>query len=193
MNKTKFITILQVAFGLMVLGFIGWLLFFLSKLLIIGFSHLQKEVSAAIIAVSGTIIVSVFSLIFSKMYERKREIDQEHRKQKIPIYEELLKFMFRLLQAGKPGHQPVPEEETIKFLTEFTQKLIIWGSDGVMKQFTTWRASLLNQDPQKPNYEGLFLFEKLLMEIRKDVGHKNKNIKKGDILGLFINDIEKYI
>lgn len=30
------------------------------------------------------------------------------------------------------------------------------------------------------------------MAIRKDMGHKNKGVTKGDLLGLFINDIDKY-
>ena len=39
----------------------------------------------------------------------------------------------------------------------------------------------------------LFLYENLLMEIRKDLGHKNQGFKRGTLLGLFVNDIDKYL
>jgi hypothetical protein len=81
----------------------------------------------------------------------------------------------------------------IKSLTGFTQSLIIWGSDNVLKSFYSLRENLLKVANGNPSNKVLFHFEDLLLEIRKDLGPKNKNIKKGDILGIFINDIKEYI
>lgn len=39
----------------------------------------------------------------------------------------------------------------------------------------------------------LFLLEEVIFLIRKDLGQKNSNLKKGDILRFFINDIDDYI
>src|SRR4051812_32942087 len=61
------------------------------------FSGLQKEVAAPLIAASATIIVAVITVIVGKFYERKRAIEQEHRNKKIPIYEEFVEFLFKLL------------------------------------------------------------------------------------------------
>lgn len=154
---------------------------------------LQKDVAAGIVAAFAAIIISLVSLILSKYYERKAEIRKEHRDKKVPIYEEFIHFWFKILFAQKAGEAPPNEQDIIKFLNDFTQKLMIWGSDSVVKAFSIFREKLINIDPKNPPTEGMILFEKMLYEIRKDLGHKNKNLKQGDILALFINDIRKYI
>ena len=39
----------------------------------------------------------------------------------------------------------------------------------------------------------IFAVERLLLAIRKDVGHKNRNLKQGDLLSIFINDIDSFL
>lgn len=39
--------------------------------------------------------------------------------------------------------------------------------------------------------ESINLTENLLLAIRKDMGHKNKGLQQGDILSLFINDVDE--
>src|SRR5690242_3246225 len=53
---------------------------------------LSPQVVTAVLATSGTVLVSVASLILSKRWEHKRDIEQEHRKQKLPIYEDFMAF-----------------------------------------------------------------------------------------------------
>lgn len=158
------------------------------------FFGLQKEVAAALVAASATILVSVFSVTGAKYYERKRSIEQDLRQRKIPIYEDFIKFLFRLIGAEKIGDKPMTEKEMQEFFIEFTQKLMIWGSDEVVIQWSKYRrASIKNFENGQADFNNMFELENLLLAIRKDTGHKNKNLNKGDLLGLFINDIENYI
>ena len=39
----------------------------------------------------------------------------------------------------------------------------------------------------------MLLYESLILAIRKDLGHKNKGLVAGDILALFLNDIEEHL
>ena len=39
----------------------------------------------------------------------------------------------------------------------------------------------------------MFQTEKIFYAIRHDLGHKNKNLERGDILRLFINDIDEVL
>jgi hypothetical protein len=86
----------------------------------------------------------------------------------------------------------ITEKELIEYFNKFTQQLLIWGSDGVVKQWSELRRLTINASDAS-NFNNMFEFEKLLYEIRKDIGHKNKGLNKGDLLGLFINDLDKYI
>ena len=155
------------------------------------FNSLQKEVSAAIVAAMATIIVSILSITIGKYYERKRIIEKELREKKIPMYEEFIEFYFNLLMSKEMTGKEMTEKEMLEFFNKFTQKLTVWGSDDVVSLWSNFRRiSIKKQDRNTMEY--MFEFEKLLLEIRKDTGHKSKKIKKGDLLGLFINDIDKY-
>jgi hypothetical protein len=39
----------------------------------------------------------------------------------------------------------------------------------------------------------LFAFEQMLFEIRRDLGHENNGLGAGDLLRLFINDVDDYL
>lgn len=183
----------QVALALLLFVCIVIGFYFLLRQIWLGFSILQKEVAAAIVAASATVLISVLSLIISKHWERIKEIQQEHRGKKIPIYEEFIQFWFKVLFSQKTGAQQIPEKEITKFLIDFTQKLILWGSDEFLKGFSNFKRRHANVRTDSPQIDIMFEFEKLLYSIRKDTGHKNRNLKKGDILALFINDIDRYL
>jgi hypothetical protein len=39
----------------------------------------------------------------------------------------------------------------------------------------------------------MFLIEDVMFAIRKDLGHGNKRLTQGDVLALFINDIDAFM
>lgn len=175
--------------GFLILGAI----FYVSKILMITLlsyiSSLNSEVAVSIIAAAATVIVSVISIVLGKIYEVKYQVRQDIRQKKIPIYEELINFMQRTFANERLKVKP-SEEELWKFFLEWQQKLMIWGSDAVLTDWIKWRrvTSKLNGGT-----ESVFLYEQLVFKIRQDLGHKNKNLKQGDVLSLFINDIDQYL
>lgn len=164
------------------------LIFFLIDFL----KSLQKEVAATIIAAMTTVIVSVISVTLGKYYERKMSIEQDQRKKKIEIYEKLIEFIFRVVNSSKTKNE-VSEKEMIKFFVEWNQAVVIWGSNNVIRKWTSFRLQLIkaSENPGKQN-ENLFELEKLLIAIRKDLGYYG-TFKKGELLSAFINDIDKQI
>lgn len=177
--------------GLMLIIGIGYGFYSIVNYLIEVLTSLQKEVAAAIIAAMATIIVSILSITTGKYYERKIIIEKELREEKIPMYEEFIKFLFDLLLSNKVEGKQMTQDEMIAFFNKFTQKLIIWGSDEVVSQWSNYRRKITqNTTDTKTN---MLELEKLLLAIREDTGHKNKNIHQGELLGLFINDIDNYI
>ena len=39
----------------------------------------------------------------------------------------------------------------------------------------------------------LIAIERILYAIRADMGHKNKGLRQGDLLAIFINDVNSYL
>ena len=181
----------QIALGLILLSILmlgGYLL--ITKVWDV-FSSVDPKLGAGLVAASATILVSLFSVLVSKHLERKAEILAHLREKKIPTYEKIINFIFSLTFAEKVGRKQPSEKEMIKFMAEITQELVIWGSDEMLEAFYKFRMmSIENADGNSENpYDVLFMVEDLLLAIRKDLGHKNKNISRGKILGLFVNDL----
>jgi hypothetical protein len=153
------------------------------------FSTLQREVATAIIAGFVAVMVSIVSVLLSKYFDRKREIEQAQRAKKAEIYEELLKFVFSHALRSALPHQVPTEAEGIDFFNRFTQRVIVWGSDDVLRQFAKWKFSMNDAEPNALVFE----MEKLFFAIRKDMGHKNAGLRRGDILRIFTPDIEQHL
>lgn len=136
----------------------------------------------AIVAVI-TAGATIYAAIKTKSAERIKEIEQELRKQKAPIYEEFSEFIL-----GKVLNNKASEDEMKEFVIKFSQKMLVWGGDNVINAWVDFRKNVGNENFQ---YQVLFLIENVLFAIRSDMGHLNKGLKQGDLLTLFVNDMEK--
>lgn len=151
------------------------------------------DMITAIIAAFGAVSVAIISNSLTKMWEKQLSLEQEHKNAIIPIYEGFLPFWFNLFKSVKKEDMEISEEETIEYLQKFTQKIILWGSDEVLNEFSLFRKVLTSMENSKSSENSLKIllkFEKLLYAIRRDIGHQNIGLNQGDILSTFINDIE---
>ena len=89
--------------------------------------------------------------------------------------------------------KPLSQSEMLRFFEDFVKKVTVWGSDDVVKAFGDFKRQAPNIQAGASPKEIIFLSEKLLFAIRRDLGHKNKNLKQGDLLSLFITDIDQHL
>jgi hypothetical protein len=178
------------------LGFLLIVLFFLGGVWIVWrvISSMEGEVAAALVTASATALVSVFGIVYNKRWDRKRQIREEHRKKKIPVYEEFMEFWFEILTATKTGEE-ISEEEMLNSMIDFTHHVMIWGSDDFVKSFGHWKTTVGSLEDAEGSHEveQLGLFEDLVLAMRRDLGHKNEGFERGDFLRLFITDIDDYL
>lgn len=186
--KPKFLLVTRALFGLLLLGAAAWAVYLALTTAVRGLVSLRSELAVAVITASVTVAVSVISILLSKHLEHRAVIIQELRARKTPIYEDIISTMFKVVFADKLGEQPLTEAELMRFFAATTEKLTVWGSDGVITAFRAFRLG-----PPAPPAEMLFLYERFLLEVRRDLGHKNKDLKKGTLLGLFVNDLDRYL
>ena len=180
--------IYQLAIGVIVIIATSCLFIYISRQIWSALSSVDGKLSIAIIGGCVTIVVSVISALYAKHLENKILIKNEHKEKKIPIYTELIEFIFKIFEQSKTGNN-IPKEEIESFNFNLAKKLLIWGSDDVINEFNNFKRSANSGGHEHV----LFATEKLWMAIRKDLGHKNKNITKGKLLSLIITDIDKYL
>jgi hypothetical protein len=152
------------------------------------FRSLDSTVAVSVISASAAILVSTITVVLGKARDARLTIEKEVRDRKIPVYEELISFMFRVLMGSKTGNAP-SEQEVMEFFAKFTPHITVWGADGVVKAWVEFRSYTVDTDrvDQDP-FRGILLYEAVLRAIRRDLGHRNAGLKAADLLGLFIND-----
>jgi hypothetical protein len=192
--KSKLGAVLQITLGFAVLGGIGWLLFVYVRRAFLYVVGLESETAAAIVTASATIAIALLSLIITKFLEARTAVRQENRAKKIPVYEQIISFIFQIFYQDRIPEKKLSEAEMVKVFSDLTEKIIVWGSDDVLKAYTTFRDSSIRatEGQQKSATEALFQLEQLLIAIRKDLGHGSQILKRGDILSLFVNDIRRH-
>ena len=83
------------------------------------------------------------------------------------------------------------EKEMLEDVFSFSKKLILWGSNDVIRKWLNFReiSQIENRNPM----DNIFMLEEIIFEIRKDMGQKKGGLKQGDILAFFVNDIKEHI
>jgi hypothetical protein len=180
--------------GWALIGLLTGLLFLAARYAFRILRSADVNVQAALIAAFATILVSVLSVVLSRHLENRSQLAKEHRDRKIPVYEDLLKILFKVMQGAK-AESPLTEAAVRNAMIDFTQRFMVWGSDDAVRAVVNWRQSILAQvanDPSTSAYSVL-LFESVIVALRKDLGHRNKDLRQGDFLRLFINDMDSVL
>lgn len=190
--KKKLTETLKVILTLTVIGGVAYGLFALLRFGLSWLAALRSELATAIVAAGAAVIVSVLSVSIAKYLERRDAIEREIRLKKVPVYESLISFIFGILHLGKHGDTPTIDEELVRKYNSLTENVIVWGSDSVLKQFGEFRVASLRIGKGEGAISALLTLEDLMLAIRRDLGYKNSKIDRGDLLRLFINDLDQH-
>lgn len=147
-------------------------------------SAVPKELAAALVAGTVTIFVATATVMIARYFERKKELDALYRDKKTEIYDQFLKEFFGIFFSSgeKEGE---PEKDLVPFLREFTQKLILWSGPEVIEAFVAWKDHLAKG---APDADSIFLTERFLFAIRKDLRHTNVGLRRGFFARLFLKE-----
>jgi hypothetical protein len=134
-------------------------------------------------AVSGPVagaIGVIVAAIIQRRWEKGQELERLRREQMSPIYEQLVS----ILKANPK------EAETAEFFKDLTTKLLLYGPASIIKEWIEFRLyGVSADDPTNPT--SLLNYEKLLLLVRKDLGHDDSALKLGDLLRVYVNDFDE--
>lgn len=139
---------------------------------------LDADSSSAVVTAAVAGFVSVVTLVLGKRYEASQAMVVEIRAKKIPVYEDLLRFMFQVFNRDKLG---TSQSDLDAQFTAVAQRFIVWASSDVLKAWSDFRR-LAHSDRDK----SLLALEAVLLAIRKDLGHRDGKLEPGDILAAWI-------
>jgi hypothetical protein len=177
--------VLSVIFVLLVLGGVLWLAHGLVHKFFAYIRAVPKEIGASLIAGIATFLVATLTVVVGRYFERKKELDALYREKKTEIYDEFLKKIFELFFSDVDSAQSSKSDELVQFLREFMRKLILWSGPEVIESFVKWKDHLAKG---VPDAQSIFLMEKFLLSVRKDLRHRNFGIQKGFFAKLFLKE-----
>lgn len=142
----------------------------------------NTELLVAILGVLSAILVAIiafFRISYQIKKNSKATLDLKLREEKSAIYGKVYSYIFDLLKDTL-SHKELDKDSYTERYMELKQLLLFNGSDRVLKHFIK-----LNFDSsKKDSVITLKNYFKLLLLIRKELGHKNKRIQEKDILKL---------
>lgn len=180
---------------------LGIALVVISLALTTGFVYILFNIAKSIpYATDLTFIIAIFAAFFSfmaniilKYIDKKQRELEELRMKKRDIYFEYVHFWFDMYASthkvmSKSLEKTFDQKDYFEFITDFFPKIVLWGSDDILKlvgdyQQTAFRGTQNQNDQIKK-------VEEIIFAMRKDLGHKNKGIKAGDMWRLVVTDID---
>lgn len=145
--------------------------------------------------------LSIITIVIQRIWEKRYKQEQDIRNQKMPTYQKMVREFSMFFyndpekQTGdiflRQKYEEEKQNKLVKFVAENNGELITWASDEVLKEWSLFRKIATSNT--NSGIELMFQVEKLFYAIRKDLGHKNKNLVKGDILRLWVNDIDNFL
>ena len=141
--------------------------------------------------VASVIYASVLSCLFSMVIisltirlGRKRRGMERMQREKAAVYQRFLATWSSMLnQASTRSTQSALHIANDLRVAE--QQLLLWGSNNVLKYYTAYQNHETPYNPRDPSV--LPLIEKILHEMRKDLGQSNVGIQTGDLLNLLVD------
>lgn len=170
--------------GLAALGVLAVLALVVARGLWRVFADLDPQVAAASALAGATVVV----VPLTRWYDRRRLREEPLQSRKVEVYERFIRgFLDNFFDNNRGG---MDDEKVASFMFGVTPDLTIWASDDVVRRWSLLRRRWANADPsQEPDASTLYELEALLLSIRSDLGHRNKGLEDGDLLGLWVNDV----
>ncbi len=169
-----YFNILVFTLSLAVFITLGFLLFFGTKFLIDQYEHLDPQWSSGIMIISAVFLICTL-IIGRAIHSISNNKDKIIHPEKSVVYQNFIE----LWSQNDP--LVLGDEKFRKDLKINSKQMMLWASDGVLKA----HSKLQNLSVDNPNQEKISSqFEKVILAMRKDVGHQNIGILSGDISGI---------
>lgn len=174
------------------------------------FRGADPTVTAASEAVIVTAFVSLGAVLIQRFAEQRMRKEVSLRPNKDELYKRFLLLWARVFDQVTPATTPgAPEttDEANAQLMALLPEFLLWASNDViirwseLRRYINSREDRLNRATSEPTERAnlsahldpqyFLMFENLVVAVRNDLGHSPKGLEDGDVLGLWINDLDK--
>jgi hypothetical protein len=102
-----------------------------------------------------------------------------------PIYEQLVETFY----SGSSGGR-VNEKKLQQFFARMAQRFLLWGRPEILRAWNRYRTEAAAIE--EGALDSLLSFERFMYALRADLGHDDEEMGPGDLLRVFINDLDEH-
>ncbi len=124
--------------------------------------------------------------LFKNEKEKRHDVEKQLSEKKYEVYIAAIELFAYWVNCSRLNIAP-DLNETADRVISISKELIIYGSDPVLKKFSFYRQNVSPQEPIK----ALKLYYDVMIEIRRDMGHRKTIANEDDLLGMFISDYKE--
>ena len=162
---------------------------FLAIIVLLGFgiSKWIDSVDAGVAAALITAIAGISGLLYSQWHTKTKEISEGHRPQKIEHYNTFFDIVDHFTKNERENKKESGIPEALqKQIEKLNRGMIVWASPGVLTAWLDFRRG-----SEDPDQNTLMLVDSSLREIRKDLGNSNWSLQKGDIVRIYLKNVDE--
>lgn len=148
------------------------------------------QAEPAVVGAVATAALGVAGVVWQQRQSEKARLREAHRDRMTPAYHELLKRVWQ--QAGPATQQP--SEEVAEFMRDLKARQLILGAPKEMVEaFNRWERDAKAAQEAGDNIALIFAWEELLRAMRRDLGHHDSDMARGELLRVFMDDIDEFL
>lgn len=157
------------------------------------FFETEPEVQAALL----TVLASVAIAGWAHRSGKKREIAARHFVEKRQAYMKMIDTVYGALMAGKPGQPRKSKQKLVADLLNFKKNLMVWADADFIRYWNEFETELdklereKTKEKTKASVNPLLLWDRLLRELRKDLGQDDTALQDGELAALLLLADEK--
>jgi hypothetical protein len=180
--------IANICLGLILIALVSYSAYRVLKVVWHSYKSLSVSVQIAI-AVAVLSLFSTFgSLIYSKVKDRKLQIQASNTAKKQTIYDQYVKDIIGLIASSEKGND---DEYTKKLRVDFISNAILWADREVLDAYHSFRV---NYQADGSGEQVMWDFATLFLAFRKNLGLSNKSISQTTIAEILYDksDLESF-
>ena len=193
---------LQTLVALLLLAALGWGLWWLGGKAVAWFGHLDTPTRTGLLTLFGILMVPLITFATQFYLGQRQSREQAIRDRRTQFYDKVIELFMDIMRLTKSGEPLDQTEYEVRFRKLYAEMLTYaspafirsWNRYNRIANGALMEVAVAQRGAEAGAELSTFLsmaaLEDVLVELRKDLGHKVKEANYGNLISVFVTDLD---